>query len=50
MTREGRDPGVVGAIILDVREDDRQILVRDRLGAADVAVDDGDRGTPVSLA
>ena len=47
--RQRRDAGVVRLEVLDVRQLDRQVLLRHRDRAALVAVDDRDRRTPVAL-
>ena len=47
---ERGDPGIVGPEILDLRQDHREILLRDRHRAAAVTINDRDRRAPVSLA
>ena len=46
----GEMPVSSGREVLDDRELDRQVLLRDRDGAVLVAIDDGDRRAPVALA
>ena len=48
--RQRGDAAVVGGEVLDQRELDRQVLLRDRDRAVLVAVDDRDRRAPVALA